>query len=192
MQKENKNCCFYKGIYILKMYNNLQGVYRMWNKNTWQIAAAERTPPFNIGRWKLFHCVPHARRNEAPFAALWVKNVPPPLSTVQQSNWPSGQRVFAHSHIHTKNRASFALVATSPTMYLPCRIQQETIHSLPFYGVKPLRCLRQNSDLGRTNCKLFNRDGRSPNRGELRSHLSEATEEQAKDSKKMERTKDSK
>lgn len=127
MQKENKSCCFYKGIYILKMYNNLQGVYRMWNKNTWQIAAAERTPLCNIRRWKLFHCVPHARRNKALFAALWVKNVPPPLSTVRQSNWPSGQRyassAFAHSHRKTCfKHVSNVLVAAYPTTCLPHKI----------------------------------------------------------------------
>ena len=48
-------------------------------------------------------------------------------------------------------------------------------HSPPFYGLKKLpRYLCPNSDLGRTNRKLFNRDGRSPNRGELRSYLSDA------------------
>ena len=83
--------------------------------------------------------------------------------------WPNGQRCAS------KNRASNALVASHPTTCLPRRIQkgQGTLSpSMVLESSLPLPKFR----LGADKCKLFNRDGRSPNRGELRSHLSEATE----------------
>ena len=55
-------------------------------------------------------------------------------------------------------------------------IQKGTKHSLPLYGFRLPATFAQIPTWDGQNCTLFNRDGRSPNRGELRSNLSRATE----------------
>ena len=66
--------------------------------------------------------------------------------------------------------------AAYPTTYLPHKMQKGTRHFLTFYGFRILATFAQIPTWDGQNCKLFNRDGRSPNRGELRSNLSRATE----------------
>ena len=117
-KEEKRRCCFYKGIYILKMYNNLQSALQ-------------------DVKWR-------CRQKSLAFFVSGI--VVLDRSCVKLSIWPtaSGQ-LSAHSRICTKDRASIALVAAVPTTYLLDRIQKVTKHSLSFYGFHSLVIFAQIS-----------------------------------------------
>ena len=99
-----------------------------------------------------------------------------------QSGLTASGAISAHSH---KNRASNALAAAVPTMYLLHRIQKGIGHSLPFYGFRlSPRYLCPNSDLGWRNLQDVCKAGRSPKRCRQTKICPEPRRDRAKGSKK--------